>query len=118
MEPSLVPLTGSEFEWNNCVVHESEDESNDKDHSVKPVEDSDAWLSPLTSNLEKIDLETEINESINEEGSHIANDSLDLPLMIDITSNGANVLRGKKNNVHKKTRSPRATSVCFLCINR
>ena len=72
----------------------------------------------MTSNLEEIDLETEINESISEEGSHIANDSLDLPLMIDITSNGANVLQGKNNNVHKKTRNPRATRVCFLCINR
>ena len=45
----------------------------------------------MASVSEDIDLETEINESINEESSHIVDDSSDLPLMI-----------GKKDGVHKK----------------
>ena len=49
-----------------------------------------------------MDLEIEINKSINEESSHIVDDSSDLPLTIGITSDGANVLRGKKDGVYKK----------------
>ena len=56
----------------------------------------------MASVSEDIDLEIEINESINEESSHIVDDSSDLPLMIGIRSDGANVLRGKKDGVHKK----------------
>ena len=86
-KPPLVPLTGSEFEWNNWALHESEDESDDEGPSVESVEDSDASLSPLASDAEDIDLEIEINQSINEESSHsrIVDDSSDLPLMISIT---------------------------------
>ena len=39
---------------------------------------------------------------MNEESSHIVDDSSDLPLMIGRTSNGVNVLQGEKNGVHKK----------------
>ena len=90
-KPPLVPLTGSEFEWNNWALHESEDESDDEGPSVESVEDSDASLSPLASDAEDIDLEIEINQSINEGSSHshIVEDSSDLPLMIGITSDGA-----------------------------
>ena len=28
-KPLLITLTGLEFEWNNCAVHESEEESDD-----------------------------------------------------------------------------------------
>ena len=34
--------------------------------------------------------------------THVVDDSSDLPLMIGITSDGGNVLQGKKNGVHKK----------------
>ena len=102
-KPPLVPLTGSEFEWNNWAVHESEDESDHEGPSVESVEDSDASLSSLASDSEDIDLEIEINESINEESSHIVDDSSDLPLMIGITSDGAKFLRGKKNGVTDTT---------------
>ena len=90
-KPPLVPLTGSEFEWNNWALHESEDEWDDEGPSVESVEDSDASLSPLASDAEDIDLEIEINQSINEGSSHshIVEDSSDLPLMIGITSDGA-----------------------------
>ena len=98
----LIPLTGSEFERNNWAVHESEDESDDKGPSVGSVEDSDASLSPLASDSEDIDLEIEINESINKEISYIVDDSSHLPLTIGITSNGANVLQGKKNGIYTK----------------
>ena len=100
----LVPLIGSEFQWNNWAIHESEDESDDEGLSVKSVEDSDALLSPIASDSEDIDLEIQINQSINEESfhSHIVDDSSDLPLMIGITSNSANILRVKKNGIHKK----------------
>ena len=103
-KPLLVPLTGSEFECNNWTVHESEDESDDEGRSVESAEDSDASLSPLASDLEDRHLEIEINQSIDEESfhSHIVDDSSDLPLMIGITSDGTNVLRGKKNGVHRK----------------
>ena len=50
----------------------------------------------------RADLETEINKSINEESSHIVDDSSDLPVMIGRTSNGVNVLQGEKNGVHEK----------------
>ena len=73
----LVPLTGSESEWNNWAVHESEVESDDEGPSVESVKDSDASLSPLASDSEDIDLEVEINESINKESSHIVDDSSD-----------------------------------------
>ena len=59
-EPPLLPLTGSEFEWNNWAVHESEDKSDREGPSVESVEDPDASLSPLASNSEEIDLEIEI----------------------------------------------------------
>ena len=101
----LVPLTGSEFDWNNWAVHESEDESDDEGPSVESVEDSDASLSPLASDSEDIDLEIEINESVNKEISHIVDDSSDLPLTIGIKSDGVNVLRGKKNGVYKKIKN-------------
>ena len=39
---------------------------------------------------------------MNEESSHIVDDSSDLPLMIGRTSNVVNVLQGEKNGVHKK----------------
>ena len=58
-KPPLIPLTGTEFEWNNWTVHESEDESDDEGPSVESVEDSDASLSPLASDSEDIDLEIE-----------------------------------------------------------
>ena len=61
----LVPLTGSEFKWNNWAVRESEDESDDEGLSVKSVEDSDALLSPTALDSEDIDLEIQINQSIN-----------------------------------------------------
>ena len=103
-KPPLVPLTGSEFEWNNWAAYQIEDESDDDGPSVRSVEHSDALLSPLASNSEDISLDIEINQLINEESSHshIVDDSLDLPLMIGITSDGANVFRGKKNDIHKK----------------
>ena len=48
-----------------------------------------------------------MNSSINEESSHshIVDDSSDLPLTIGITSDGANVLRGKKNGIQKKIKN-------------
>ena len=103
-KPPLVPLTGSEFKCNNWTVHESEDESDDEGPSVESAEDSNALLSPLASDLEDRHLEIEINQSIDEESfhSHIVDDSSDLPLMIGITSDGTNVLWGKKNGVHRK----------------
>ena len=58
-KPPLVPLTGSEFEWNNWAVHENEEESDDEGPSVESVEDSDASLSPSASDSEDIDLEIE-----------------------------------------------------------
>ena len=101
-KPPIVPLTGSEFEWNNWAVHESEDESDHECPSVESVEGSDTSLSSLASDSEDIDLEIEINKSINKESSHIVDDNSDLLSMIGITADGANVLRGKKNGVHKK----------------
>ena len=98
----LVPLTGSESERNNWAVHESEHESDDKGPSVESVEDSDASLSPLASDSEDIDLEIEINKSVNKEISYIVDANSDLPLTIGIRSDGANVLRGKKNGIYKK----------------
>ena len=56
----------------------------------------------MASDSEDIDLEIEINESVNKEISYIVDDSSDLPLTMGITSDGANVLRGKKNDVYKK----------------
>ena len=104
LKPPLVPLTGSEFEWNNWALHKSEGESDDAGPSVESVEDSHALLSPMASNSEGVELEIEINQSIIEESSHsrIVDDSSDLPLMIGIMSDGENVLQGKKNDVHKK----------------
>ena len=64
LKPPLVTPTGSEFEWNNWAVHESEDDSDEEDPFVESVEDSDDLLSPLASNSEGIDLEFEINKSI------------------------------------------------------
>ena len=103
-KPPLVPLTGSEFEWNNWALHKSEGESDGEIPSVESVEDSHVLLSPLASNSEGIDLEIEINQSIIEESSHshIVDDSSDLPWMIGITSDGGNVLQGEKNGVQKK----------------
>ena len=85
-KPPVIPLTGSEFEWNNWAVHESEVESDNEGPSIESVEDSDASPSPLASNSEDMDLEIEITESINEESSQIVGDSSDLPLIIAIVS--------------------------------
>ena len=74
-KPLLIPLTGSKFEWNNWTAHESEDKSDDEGPSVKSVEDSDALLNPLASNSEDIDLEIQINNSINKESSQIVDSS-------------------------------------------
>ena len=78
--------------------------SDDEGPSAESVEDSDVSLSPLASDAEDIDLEIEINQSVDEVSSHshIVEDSSDLPLMIGITSDGAKVFRGKKNGIHKK----------------
>ena len=117
-KPPLVPLTGSEFKWNNWAIHESEVESDDEGPSVKSVEDSDALLSPLASDSEGTDLEIEINKSVNEESSQRVDDSSDLPLIIDITSDGANILQGKKNGVHKKIKDvANQLMLSFHCIS-
>ena len=74
------------------AVHESEEKSDDKDHPIESVEDSDASLSPSASDSEDIDLEIEINKSINEKSCHIVDDSLYLTLVIGITFDGLNIL--------------------------
>ena len=56
----------------------------------------------MASDSEDIDLEIEINESVSKEISHMVDNSSYLPLTIGIKSDGANVLRGKKNGVYKK----------------
>ena len=66
------------METNSCTsnwaVHEREDESDEEDPSVESTESPDDLLSPLTSDSEDIDLEIEINESINEENFNIIDD--------------------------------------------
>lgn len=101
-KPPPIPLTGSEFDWNGWAIEENEDQSDGEGPSVENSDDSDTSESlGSDSDDDDIDIEIEVNELINKE-SRKTDDCSDLPLMVGITSDGANVLRGKKNGVHKK----------------
>ena len=57
-------IMGNIIKWNNWAVHESEEESDDEGPSVKSVEDSDASLFPLASDLEDINLDQSMKISV------------------------------------------------------